>query len=141
MSVVSLAYAENPNEQIVVKFNQLLEQLWRPRPSSYSFQVEGVIYAVQSTPCDDGVHLSITAEIGTMPYTAESAPRRQMLKRILESSERLKVASLKVNDKGLIVLQSELAIVPEHAPEMSFARLVVFINQVQPYIKLIGSYL
>ena len=123
------------------KYEHILEQLWKPRESSFEFQIEGVIYHADIKPETPNLRLYITAEIGFMPFTAESAPRRRMLATILSYTEDVPIAKFKINNEGKIVVSGEVLIREADSIEMSFARIIVFIQMTLPYIRVIGAIL
>ncbi|MDD3288010.1 MAG: hypothetical protein PHX43_03270 [Alphaproteobacteria bacterium] len=119
-------------------YEELLKKIWTSRPNKFGFQVEGVDFRVQLIPQSENQHL-VSAEIGYLPFTAESAQKRHIIKTILDSTSRVKEAKFGISDDGKIGLVGEITVNVNEDPELSFARIIVFLQKTLPYIRLIGK--
>jgi hypothetical protein len=124
-----------------VNYDSLLERLWKNRASTFEFQVDGVLFHIQNVPEGADTRFHISAEIGFMPFTQESAPRRMMLMTILSYTVHFPTARFDLGPDGKITVSEEVLISEAEAPEMCFSRIIFFIQQTMPYIRLIGTIL
>lgn len=129
--------AENKSKKSV-SFDELLGRLWESRPNTFYFQLEGVMFKVQSTQDDENSNL-IYAELGYIPFTQESALKRRVLTVIAENAaSRLPNPRFNVGEDGKITLHGKVPFKRNDLPEVNFAKMVLFLRQTLPFIRLIG---
>jgi hypothetical protein len=122
-----------------VTLEALLERLLQPRSNAFNCQIDGVIYEIQIKKESDGLRLYLRADLGFMPYTAESALKRHLLKIVMVGVEGLREARIKQDEQGKIVLSAVIPLFEDASPEKNFARLILLVHKMKPFINLIGS--
>jgi hypothetical protein len=116
-----------------------LRQVVVPRASNIQFQVEGVLFQAEYVPQGDGIKLQFWASLGYLPYSIESAPRRQMLIAILENLHNRGTVQFGINDANEIIVAQTFMARTIRLPDYIFIPLVAFLQEALPPIRLIGE--
>ena len=119
----------------------LLRQVGLPRHSNLSFEVEGVPFYACYDPDGQGLRLRIWAALCTMPFTAESVPRRRALTAILSATCDLPTARFGLNDENQIIVSGTFCDQNLQPPAFIFVGLTALLQEALPFIRLIGAYL
>jgi hypothetical protein len=120
------------------QYNELIEKLLAPKPTYFSFQVDGVIFTVRTKNKNSTLGISVVAELGFFPYTQESSPRRRLLATLINNAK-LPVGKFMIGDKGRVFVAGELAIIPNEQPPESFTRFLITVYRMRPYLQLMGA--
>jgi len=129
--------AKNGNIKLI-GYDDIIRMLWDSHPDIFYFQLEGIVFKVQQESSLECANI-LSAEIGYIPFTQESALKRRLLTTVAESaSVKLSNPKFNVGEDGKITVYGKVPFKKSDPPETNFARMVVFLQQVLPYAKLIG---
>lgn len=119
---------------------QWLVRLQPPKTSMMQFVCEGVPFQLHYTPENGKVRLEVWAELGALPYTAESPQRRRMLVTILNAAQSLKQARFGVSAECQMIVAGAATLDACFPPlETIFVSLVPFLQEALPFARLIGE--
>ena len=82
------------------------------------FELDGVHFSFTKQENPQGSDLNFSAQLGYLPFTAESREKRAALNRILLSAQALRRAKFRLNKQGHISLQSTAAMKPHACAAM-----------------------
>lgn len=112
-----------------------------PSASNQRFVVDDLLFQVSTTPIGDRMRFRIWAEIGWVPYTAQSPERRRDVLTILRASQHLERACFVLDDgqKILVIGESEAE---EHLDVTGVVfETLLFLQEVRPYLRILSDYL
>lgn len=113
-----------------------------PRPSRLRFAVAGLPFHVAVSPQDDDSSVcQIWADVGHIPYTAQSPEKRRNLLALLRGMEDLKRARFVVQEGYKILLFSETRIEGHVTPEDLAYETVQLMQEAHPFLRLLSRYL
>jgi len=124
---------------------QLDEQFAVLRPSlieRFRFELDGIkvdVRRVQQT--GKGYSFVITATLGYLPFTIESAERRQSIRTIVEGACGLPHLRFSIDHASKITVGGVFDVAETVAPDFIFYPLTLFLQEARPFIQLIGRYL
>lgn len=116
-----------------------MRQVFVPHDSNLQFQVEGVLFHTKYYQNQAGFQLQIWTTLGYLPYSLESASRRQVLIAILEHLRYNAKARFGVNKEYQIVCTQTYTIKDIQPPLFIFIPLLDFLKETLPYLRLIGE--
>ena len=112
-----------------------------PAPSKQQFVIDDVLYHVSIDPAGDGSRFRIWAELGWVPYTAQSPQRRRDVLAILRATQHLE-RSCFVLDEGQKILVIGESHVDEHIDVTGVVfETLLFLQEVRPYLRILSEYL
>ena len=112
-----------------------------PAPSKQQFVIDDVLYHVSTEPAGDGSRFRIWAELGWVPYTAQSPQRRRDVLAILRATQHLE-RSCFVLDGGQKILVIGESHVDEHIDVTGVVyETIQFLQEVRPYLRLLSDFL
>ena len=113
----------------------------RPRadgsPLAFGFSYRGAdfIARIQSTP---EPRVSLTAELGKLPYSAGIGERRRLARRIVEATERLPHGRISLSDDQDMILTAEAPAAAPLTPADLMATLAALLLDFKPYLDLLN---
>jgi hypothetical protein len=113
----------------------------RPPPSHQRFVLDDIVYHVALRPEGDGTRLSLWAEVGYVPYTAQSPDRRNAVLRVLQATKGLERACFALDRGHKIVALAELVTEEPPTVDAMVYETVRFLQEARPFIRLLGGYL
>ncbi len=112
-----------------------------PAPSKQQFVIDDVLYHVSIDPVGDGSRFRIWAELGWVPYTAQSPQRRRDVLAILRATQHLE-RSCFVLDGGQKILVIGESHVDEHIDVTGVVyETIRFLQEVRPYLRILSDFL
>lgn len=112
-----------------------------PRPTKLRYMADGLPFSV-AVSTDGGQSVSqIWAEVGHIPYTAQSPERRHQLLSILRSITGLAHTRFVTQGGQKILLFSELRHDHPPAPEDLIHQTVLTLQEGRPFLRLLAPYL
>ena len=112
-----------------------------PRLATQRFVLDDLLFHIALLPEEDGTRLRIWAEIGYVPYTAQSADRRRDVLHILRAACILKNACFALEGGQKILALGE-SLFREHLTiDGMMHETVLFVQEVRPFIRLLGDHL
>ena len=112
-----------------------------PAPSKQQFVIDDMLYHVSTEPAGDGSRFRIWAELGWVPYTAQSPERRRDVLAILRATQHLE-RSCFVLDGGQKILVIGESHVDEHIDVTGVVfETLLFLQEVRPYLRILSEYL
>jgi hypothetical protein len=129
-------------------FNELLDKIDREFArfapeliESFNFEYDGVAFSVRRIKQDKHSRLLINARIGFLPFSIESAERRQAIKTIVLSTNRLNRVRFAIDTAGRITAGAIMDSKPAQFPDFIFYPLMLFLQETRPFMQLIGAYM
>ncbi len=114
-----------------------LALLSRDRRLEFAFAVGTMPFHVHLRTSEEGARMLIAGDIGTLPYTAESADSRNSLARILQHCENFEWGGIKVTPSNRIVVHGEVPLQPPINPFSVVRDVSRFIVTIYPVISLV----
>ncbi|MGQ9368610.1 hypothetical protein [Azospirillum sp. ST 5-10] len=119
-----------------------------PRPSRLNFFVEGLPFHAAVSPDErdgtEGAVCQIWAEVGHIPYSAQSPDRRRRLLEVLRAIQAvpdLQRARFLVQEGQKILLFSETRVDGHVTPEDLIHETVLLIQEARPFLRILGDHL
>lgn len=112
-----------------------------PRPSRLHFVAGGLPFHVSVGVEGEESICQIWAEVGHIPYTAQSPERRRTLLSLLRGMQDLKRAKFVVQGGHKILLFAETRIDGHVTPDDLAFETVMLIQEARPFVRLLGEYL
>lgn len=113
----------------------------RPRsddgPIRFGFAYRGVNYQAELTT-DPTARVSLTADLGKLPYSAELGPGRRLARRIVEASAGLPRGRIHLSAAQDLCLKAELQPPPPLTPASIMATVGALLLDFKPYLDLLG---
>jgi len=126
-------------QSLIADTDTFMRGLKAPQTSNLAFQVDGIPFESHYVPEGPYLRLVIWGPLGVLPYTVSSSEKRRALITILEGSRRLPHIKFGIDRTLRILVSGEFLIPPPHGPTFIFAPLIAFLQEAQPYIRLIGE--
>lgn len=105
------------------------------------FELDGLQFTLRPEPLAKGHVLHFYADVGNLPYHAESAEKRARLLAILEAAQHLQGIRFVLDTHQQIVLHATLPFDDHVAGDAVFHHLVTFYQQARPFVQLIAQHL
>lgn len=112
-----------------------------PRSSRLRFVVDGLPFNAAVSPDGEEAVCQIWAEVGHIPYTAQSPDRRRNLLSVLGGIGDLKHARFVVQEGQKILLFSESRIEGHVRPEDLAHQTMLMVQEARPFLRLLAEYL
>ncbi|WP_029010198.1 hypothetical protein [Azospirillum halopraeferens] len=120
-----------------------------PRPSRLNFIVDGLPFHAAVSPEEgadgrDGAVCQIWAEVGHIPYSAQSPERRRRLLealRAIQAVEGLQRARFLVQEGQKILLFSETRVDGHVTPEGLIHETVLLVQEARPFLRILADYI
>ncbi|CAK0769768.1 YbjN domain-containing protein [uncultured Gammaproteobacteria bacterium] len=115
----------------------------RPRESKLRFSVEGLLLHVLLLADDvgSGARCQVWAEVGHVPYTAQSSERRRGALAVLRGASDLSHARFVVESGQKILINRETHLPGPVVPEDLIMETVLLIQEVRPFLRLLLEFL
>lgn len=126
---------------IFVTSGGTLEIAAMPPPSRLHFTFEGLVFHVAVNPGENVTQCQIWAEVGHIPFTAQSPERRRDLLVIIGSTRGLARARFVISEGQKILVISETQVDGPITPEALFHEIVLLMQEARPYLRLLVDYL
>jgi hypothetical protein len=112
-----------------------------PRPSELKFTVDGLTFNVAVT--FDGAQsiCQILADVGHIPFTAQSPERRRSLLNVIRGIQDMGHSKLLVQEGQKILLFSESRLDGHATPEDLIHQTVLVLQEVRPFLRILARYL
>ncbi|MGB4101720.1 MAG: hypothetical protein WBK91_07435 [Alphaproteobacteria bacterium] len=105
------------------------------------FELDGLRFTFTKQEDSQGSILHVSAQVGYMPYTAESRDKRANLNRILLGARAMRRAKLALDKQGYIALKSTISLKPEANDIDAIMGLSALYQEASPILRLIAKYL
>lgn len=112
-----------------------------PRPARLHFVAEGLPFSIAVSFDGEKSCSQVWAEVGHIPYTAQSPERRRQLLAVLRAIENLKHVAFVVQEGQKILLFSEKTFDGQASPEDLIHQTVLAVQEARPFLKLLAPYL
>lgn len=112
-----------------------------PRPARLQFAVGTLVVNLAVSPVEGVSVGQLWAEVGFVPYTAESPERRQALLAILRGTRTLERARFVLENGQKILLMAEMRKAGHFLPEDLIYEIVQVMQEAQPFLSLLAEYL
>lgn len=129
-------------------FDELLQKLdgeFAHLPSSmlerFVFSLDGLNFDVRRVAKEKGHRFLVTATMGYMPFSIESAERRDAIKSIIMASRSLPNVHFLVDTASKVSAGALFEMDELVSPDFIFYPLTLFMQEARPFINLIGQYL
>ena len=112
-----------------------------PRPSKLQFTVDGLSFNAAVT--FDGAEsvCQILADVGHIPYTAQSPDRRRNILAVIRGIQDLRNIKFIVQEGQKILLFSESRLDGHATPEDLIHQTVLTLQEARPFLKILARYL
>jgi hypothetical protein len=108
----------------------------------FRFELDGLSFDVRRIKQKEGHRFLVTAKIGYLPFSVESSERREIIKTIVLASRTLPTVHFSIDPSSKITAGALLDVRGDGiAPDFIFYPLMLFLQEAQPFIQLIGRYL
>lgn len=112
-----------------------------PKPSKLRFVVGGLPFHAAISPEGEGAACQVWADVGNLPFTAQSPAKRAALLAIIQSTLSLPFARFAVEAGQRIILFSEDRTTGPATPEDIIHQTVRLMGEARPFLRLLGEYL
>ncbi len=112
-----------------------------PRPSKLQFTVDGLSFNVAVTFDGTESVCQILAEVGHVPYTAQSPDRRRNILALLRGLHGVKHIKFLVQEGQKILLFSESRLDGHATPEDLIHQTVLVLQEARPFLKILARHL
>lgn len=110
-------------------------------PAMFSFKCFNTRFDVAVVPGDEeGSKLAVQADLGSLPYSAESAWARQHIKAMVKVGENLPYAEISMSSKKQIIIRGTMEFEKHPPPAVIVASSAVLAIAIKPFIELIGFF-
>lgn len=109
------------------------------KPFAFRFCVNEVPFQAKIVRWNQRAVLSLTGELGTLPFSAESARRRQRLALIVAAAQRRTSLNWAVNGQQEIIVSGDIEIAERVTPTKALAGAITLMLRARPYTDLIVS--
>lgn len=107
------------------------------RPLHFRFCACGIDF--EADLADSNAPLRLRANLGKLPYTAESPEGRRLARTVMASTDRLRRGHILLSPEQDIVLEGELNPPSPRTPVAVIATVVALILDFKPYLDLLGD--
>jgi len=107
----------------------------------FKFDLDGMTFDARRIAQKNGYRFLVTARLGCMPFSIESAERRNAIKAIVLAARRLPKVQFAIDPSGKITAGALFDVIQTVAPDFIFYPLTLFLQEARPFMKLIGQYL
>ncbi len=112
------------------------------KPTRYTFTLEDVPYATTLTPEDEGDYsFRISARLGRIPFTVQSAERRVAVMRLLRLCKELPETRFVPGVQQALWIMSRPRTISDPTPDSVLHETLSFIQQIRPYVRVVRPYL
>lgn len=112
-----------------------------PRPSKLRFVIRGIPFQAAVSPEGDGAVCQVWAEVGSLPFTAQSPAKRAAILAILLSATALPFARFVLQPDQRILLCCEDRTSGPATPEDIIHQTVRLLGEAGPFLDLLREYL
>ncbi|WP_448203253.1 hypothetical protein [Azospirillum sp. sgz302134] len=112
-----------------------------PRPARLHFVADDLPFNIAVSFDGERSRSQIWAEVGHIPYTAQSPERRRQLLGILRAIQTLKHAKFLVQEGQKILLFSESQFSGQASPEDLIHQTILALQEARPFLRLLAPYL
>lgn len=112
-----------------------------PRPARLHFMAEGLPFSIAVGFDGETSRSQVWAEVGHIPYTAQSPERRRQLLAVLRGIEGLAHVTFVVQEGQKILLFSEKTFDGQPSPEDLIHQTVLAVQEARPFLRLLAPYL
>lgn len=109
------------------------------KPFAFRFCVNEVPYQATIVRKNQRAVVSLTGELGTLPFSAESARRRQRLMLIVAAAQRRSSLNWAINTHQQIIVSGDIEIAERVTPTEALAGAIALMLRARPYTDLIVS--
>lgn len=107
------------------------------RPLYFRFSALGVIF--EADLADRSAPLRLRANLGKLPYSAESPEARRLARTVIAATDRLRRGHILLSEDHDMVLEGELTPPSPRTPVSVIATAVSLILDFKPYLDLLGE--
>lgn len=107
------------------------------RPLAFRFSACGVLF--EATIAGRGAPLRLRANLGKLPYSAESPEARSLTRSVLAATGRLRRGHILLTAEHDMLLEGELTPPSPRTPAHVIATAVALVLDFQPYLALLGE--
>ncbi|MEO5335983.1 MAG: hypothetical protein H7841_03670 [Magnetospirillum sp. WYHS-4] len=108
------------------------------RPLAFTFSFRGVLFAGQAESTYDRSRLRLRADLGPLPYTAESSAKRTNALAIVGAASRALGGRMRLSPDQHILLLEELGFDIPLTPRDLMANTVRLVLEAKPYLDLLS---
>lgn len=118
----------------------LLASHQMPMPATFSYEFLGMPFDVGVRRDSEGsAHLVVRGQLGTLPYSAESADARSLLTSIVDAGQSLPLAEINVERKQAIVVRGTMSFPSVPSPATIAAGAAAITIAVKPICELVAK--
>ncbi|HIC81465.1 MAG TPA: hypothetical protein EYH07_09290 [Kiloniellaceae bacterium] len=107
------------------------------RPLHFTFTACGIRFEAELA--DRSAPLRLKANLGKLPYTAESPEGRRLARSVIAATDRLGCGQIMLSDQQDMILTAELASPAPRTPVNVIATATCIIAACKPYLDLLGE--
>ena len=107
----------------------------------FKFDYDGMNFDARRITQNNGYRFLMTARIGRLPFSIESAERRNAIKTIVLASRTLPKVRFNIDHSGNIAAGALFDTITTVSPDFIFFPLTLFLQEARPFMRLIGEYL
>ena len=109
-----------------------------PLPATFSFDCFGMPFDVGIRRLrEGGAELAVRGSLGTIPYSAESLPARDLLQSVVDAGRSLPMISVEVDRKQTIIVRSHMSFRAVPSPANVAAGVAAIAIAVKPLCDLV----
>lgn len=112
----------------------------RERPFGFSFECLGLRFSAAARQRSGRTWLQMAAQVGPLPYTAESLERRQSGMTILRACQGLPRGRIAVSRDGQIQVSGEIPLDSRLTAVNVVSAAAELVLEVKPYLSLLGDF-
>lgn len=112
-----------------------------PAPSRLRFNIDHLQFHVSVSPEGNGSMCQIWAEVGHVPYTAQSPTKRRDVLTILRGTRNLERAHFVLEDGQKILVLSESHVDGPVTPDVLVYETVMLLQEARPFLRLFAEHL
>jgi hypothetical protein len=112
-----------------------------PKPSRLRFVIKGIPFYAAVSPADGVPVCQVWAEVGHLPYTAQSPAKRAAILAVLQGTNGLPNARFVVQGGQKIILFSEWRGEDRITPEDIVYQTTTLMQEARPFLRLLGEHL
>ncbi|MDR3425182.1 MAG: hypothetical protein P4M13_08980 [Alphaproteobacteria bacterium] len=137
-----------PVSDNAINFEEVLRKLddeFKGLPSAvverFRFGFDGLNFDVRRVAQEGGLCFLVNATIGYLPFSIESAQRRDAIKAIVQATRVLPNVHFVIDAASKISAGALFDATRVVSPDFIFHPLMLFMQEARPFIRLIGKYL
>ena len=107
----------------------------------FSFAHAGTVFECLGTVDAGAMQVAVAADLGPLPFTAESVEARQGMRGVVEAGRNLPGGGFSITARGSIRLDGAFRVESPVSPVALISGATIFVLEAQPYLERLATYL